>query len=78
MTLKIADRILGEDNPVFIVAELSGNHLQNVTVAKKSIMAIKEAGADSVKLQTYTPDTMTINSDKKHFKIKQGSLWGVT
>ncbi len=60
---------------VFIVAELSANHRQDLKLAKETIYAIKESGADAVKLQTYTPDTMTINCDNKYFKIKQGTLW---
>ncbi len=60
---------------VFIVAELSANHAQDLNLAKETIHAMKEAGADAVKLQTYTPDTMTINSRKEHFLIKQGTLW---
>ncbi len=64
---------------VFIVAELSANHLQNFDLAVKTIQAMAEAGADAVKLQTYTPDTMTIDCDNKYFRIKQGTLWdGVT
>lgn len=60
---------------VFIVAELSANHLQNIDLALKTIEAIKETGADAVKLQTYTPDTITIDCKKDYFKIKQGTLW---
>ncbi len=60
---------------VFIVAELSANHVQDLNLAKETIYAIKYAGADAVKLQTYTPDTITIDSDKEYFVIKQGTLW---
>jgi len=73
--LKIGDRIIGEGHPVFIVAELSANHLQKLDLAKETIKAMKKAGADAVKLQTYTPDTLTINSKKDYFKIKQGTPW---
>lgn len=73
--LKIGDRIIGEGHPVFIVAELSANHLQKLDLAKETIKAMKKAGADAVKLQTYTPDTLTINSKKDYFKIKQGTSW---
>jgi len=59
---------------VFIVAELSANHCQDLSLAKETIHAIKESGADAVKLQTYTPDTITIDSPKEYFRIKQGTL----
>ena len=58
----------------FFIAEISANHCGNFTIAKKLIKCAKINGADAVKLQTYTPDTMTINSNKKYFRIKQG-LW---
>lgn len=77
--IKIAGRAIGGENPVFIVAELSANHLQNYDLALKLIDAAKDAGADAVKLQTYTPDTITLDSDKEYFQIKQGTIWdGVT
>jgi pseudaminic acid synthase len=60
---------------VFIVAELSANHNHDFDVAVKTIKAAKESGADAVKLQTYTPDTMTIDCDNEYFQIKQGTLW---
>ncbi|GAG56194.1 unnamed protein product [marine sediment metagenome] len=74
-SLRIGDIQIGEKFPVFIVAELSANHLQKFDNAVKLIKAAKEAGADAVKLQTYTPDTITINCDNKYFQIKQGTLW---
>jgi pseudaminic acid synthase len=60
---------------VFIIAELSGNHNHSYELAVKTIKAMKESGADAVKLQTYTPDTITLNSDKKYFRITQGTIW---
>ncbi|MGB3907676.1 MAG: pseudaminic acid synthase [Methanomethylovorans sp.] len=75
MVIKIGKRNIGNDNPVFIIAELSANHLQNFEIAADTIKAIKESGADAVKIQTYTPDTMTINSDNEYFQIKQNTLW---
>lgn len=66
---------ISETSPAFIIAELSCNHLQDYSLAEKTILAMKEAGADCVKLQTYTPDTITIDSDKEIFKIKGGTLW---
>ncbi len=61
-------------NKIFFIAEISANHCGNFKLAKQLIKCAKINGADAVKLQTYTPDTMTINSDKKYFKIKEG-LW---
>ena len=59
---------------VFFIAEISGNHDQNFKKAKKIIKEISKTGADAIKLQTYRPDTITLNSDKDDFKIK-GGLW---
>ena len=61
-------------NQVFIVAELSANHNHKKQVAIDTIKAAKKAGADAIKLQTYTPDTMTIDCDKEYFQIKEG-IW---
>ena len=74
-TIKIADRKVGGKEPTFIVAELSANHLQKYELAAKTIEAAAEAGADAIKLQTYTPDTITINCDNEYFRIKQGTMW---
>lgn len=64
---------------VKIVAELSANHNHEIKIAKESIKAARESGADAVKLQTYTPDTMTIDCDKSLFMLNQGTIWdGVT
>lgn len=59
---------------VFIIAELSANHSGSLDLALKSIKAAKQAGADAIKIQTYTPDSLTLNSDKEDFIIK-GGLW---
>jgi pseudaminic acid synthase len=75
MNLSIANRIIGLDNPVFIIAELSANHKQDINIAIESIKAMKKAGADAVKLQTYTPDTITIDCDNEYFQIKHGTIW---
>lgn len=64
-----------DKNRLMIVAELSANHNQNKHVAIDTIIAAKEAGADAVKLQTYTPDTMTIDCDNEFFQIDGGTLW---
>ena len=62
------------DNSTFIIAELSANHNQDFRLAVKTIKAMKKAGADAVKLQTYTTDTITIDCNNKYFKIEEG-LW---
>lgn len=61
-----------------IVAELSANHNQDFTIAKSTIKAAKDAGADAIKLQTYTADTLTIDCDNEYFQIKQGTIWDGT
>lgn len=61
-------------NKIFFIAEISSNHCGSFSMAKKLIKCAKDNGADAVKLQTYTADTMTINSNKKYFKINKG-LW---
>jgi pseudaminic acid synthase len=71
----ISKQKIGDNHPVFLVAELSANHAQKYDVAVETIKAIKEAGANAVKLQTYTPDTITIDSDNEYFQIIQGTLW---
>ncbi|HOI29393.1 MAG TPA: pseudaminic acid synthase [Melioribacteraceae bacterium] len=78
MKLKIGDFEIGESGKVFIIAELSANHNHDFNIAVESIKAIKECGADAVKLQTYTPDTLTLNSEKDCFKINQGTIWDGT
>ncbi|OEU41773.1 pseudaminic acid synthase [Methanosarcina sp. Ant1] len=75
MEIKIGNRSIGNSKHAFIIAELSANHLHNFDLAVKTIKAIKEAGADAVKLQTYTADTITIDSENEYFRIKQGTLW---
>jgi pseudaminic acid synthase len=60
---------------VFIIAELSANHNQNFDVALDTIYAAKKAGADAIKLQTYTADTLTIDCDNENFRISGGTIW---
>ena len=72
---KIGKTKVGLNQKCFIVAELSGNHAGSLQRAKKLILKAKIAGADAVKLQTYTSDTITLNSDLKDFKIKSNSPW---
>jgi len=75
MYIQIDGHKVGEDKPVFIIAELSANHLQDYKLAVKSIQAIKKTGADAVKLQTFTPDTITLNCNNRYFRIRKGTLW---
>jgi pseudaminic acid synthase len=75
LTITIAGRRIGPGLPVYVIAELSANHNQNFDQAVRIIHAAKEAGADAVKLQTYTADTITLRSDKEYFRIKGGTLW---
>ncbi len=74
-TITIGKAKIGKGLPVFIVAELSANHCGSIDTAIYTIKAAKVAGADAVKLQTYTPDTMTIDCDNEYFKINHGTLW---
>jgi len=70
----INSRQIGKGKPTYIIAEMSANHNQDFNQAVKIIEAAKEAGADAVKLQTYTPDTITIDCDNDYFRIK-GTIW---
>jgi len=73
--IQIGEKEIGNHSPVYIIAELSANHNQDFNEAVKLIHAAKEAGADAIKIQTYTPDTMTIDCDKEFFKIGKGTIW---
>lgn len=72
---KIGKYTLDKNSPVFIIAELSANHNGSIEIAIETIRAAKRAGADAIKFQTYTADTITLNSKKEDFKINQGTLW---
>ncbi|HMF11093.1 MAG TPA: N-acetylneuraminate synthase family protein, partial [Gemmataceae bacterium] len=74
-SIRIGDRAIGPGQPVYVIAELSANHHRNFAQAVRLIHAAKEAGADAVKLQTYTPDTMTIHCERPEFEIGGGTLW---
>jgi pseudaminic acid synthase len=64
-----------DNTKCFIIAELSANHGCDINIAIETIRAAKRAGADAIKLQTYTADTITLNSEKDCFKINQGTHW---
>ena len=72
--MKIGGFDLSRDG-VYIIAELSANHGGKIEIAKESIKSAKETGAHAVKLQTYTADTLTLDSDNEDFIIKGGTLW---
>jgi len=72
--MKIDDFSLGEGT-VFIVAELSANHANDINIAKETIRAAARCGADAIKLQTYRADSITLKSDNEYFKIKQETIW---
>lgn len=73
--MKIGEFNIGENTPVFIIAELSANHNGSIETAKETIRAAKRTGADAIKLQTYTADTMTLDVKKDDFLLKQGTIW---
>ncbi len=72
--MKIGNYHIDEDSPCFIIAELSANHNGSLQTAIETIKSAKRAGANAIKLQTYTPDTITIDCDKDDFVIK-GTIW---
>lgn len=72
---QIRERVIGPGRPVYVVAELSANHNHDFDQAVKLVSVAKECGADAVKLQTYTPDTITIRSDRPEFRIGGGTIW---
>ena len=73
-TIEIGGRRIGPGYPTYIVAEMSANHNKDFDEAVRILEAAKEAGADAIKLQTYTPDTLTIDCDNEYFRIKD-TLW---
>lgn len=75
MEIRIGKHILGPGHPTFIVAEMSGNHGGSLDRALEIVRSAKRAGADAIKLQTYTADTITLKSDREDFRILDGTPW---
>ena len=76
--IDIGNKKIGENERTFIIAEMSANHLQDYDRAVEIIKKAAWAGADAIKLQTYTPDTITIDCDNEYFQIRQGTIWDGT
>lgn len=74
-SIQIGNTLINEDSPVFIIAELSANHNGSLENAIDTIRAAKRTGANAIKLQTYTADTLTLNAKTDDFMIKQGTIW---
>jgi sialic acid synthase SpsE len=74
--MNIAGREIGPDHPPYIIAEISCNHMGDISIARELIVAAKQAGADAVKFQAYEADTITIDCDNPDFIIKDGPWKG--
>ena len=73
--MEIAGRPIGSNAPTYVIAELSANHRNSFEAALRLVSAAADAGVDAVKLQTYTPDTITLDSDRPEFRIGSGTVW---
>ncbi len=78
MEIKIGNFKINEGSETFIIAELSANHGNDIEIAKQSIKKAKEVGANCVKLQTYTADTITLDCRNEYFKLNSGTIWDGT
>lgn len=76
--MRIGGREIGAGAPCYVVAEMSANHLQRYERAEALVRAAKDCGADAVKVQTYTADTLTIDVDNEYFRISDGPWKGRT
>jgi N-acetylneuraminate synthase len=74
-TIEIGDRSIGPGQPTYLIAEMSANHQNDYDRAVELVHAAHQAGADAIKLQTYTPDTLTIDCDRPEFRIGAGTAW---
>lgn len=75
MEVKIGNKIIGDNRPCFVIAEMSGNHNMDYHRAEEIVRAAADAGVDAIKLQTYTADTITLNSNNPIFQTEAGGLW---
>src|SRR5690349_18248845 len=75
ISLQVSGRMICQGRPTYIIAELSANHNQDYEQAVRIVHAAHEAGADAIKLQTYTADTITVASTHDHFRVGGGTLW---
>jgi pseudaminic acid synthase len=73
--IHIEGRPIGIGHPVYVIAELSANHQHDLNTTIELVRVAQAAGADAVKVQTYTADTITIDCEKEHFRIEGGTLW---
>ena len=76
--IEINKRVIGEGQPAYVIAEMSANHLQDFNRAKQIIKQAAESGADAIKLQTYRPDTITLDCHSDEFMATPGSPWDGT
>lgn len=74
--IRIKNRLIGEGQPTYIIAEMSANHAGSIERAKEIIRVAKECGADCIKIQTYTPDTLTIDCHNEYFQVENGTWEG--
>lgn len=74
--IRIGNRYIGEGCPVYLIAEMSANHAGSIERAKEIIYAARESGADCIKIQTYTPDTLTIDCHNEYFSVRNGTWEG--
>lgn len=74
-SIKIGNREISDDSSTFIIAEISANHGNDINIVKEMIKEAKSIGADAIKMQTYTPDTITIDCNNEYFQIDKGTLW---
>jgi pseudaminic acid synthase len=74
-SIEINGRLIGPDHPPYVIAELSGNHANDFDTAAELVRAAAACGADAVKIQTYTADTLTISSDEPWFRVGAGTAW---